>query len=160
MPARFIAFVLAIVFTAIFVGQSPAQIVQQQQHRPVVRPPIYLPPILQPPVQRAPVQQPIQQPVQQAPVQQQQQQQTQQQTPQQIQAWEWCRNQGGSVALDLRISGCTTVIQSGRENPKGLANAFNSRGNAYWAKKEYDPAIADYDQAIKLNPTEDRKSTV
>ena len=88
---------------------------------------------------------------QQAPVQQQQ---TQQQTPQQIQAWEWCRNQGGSVAVDLRISGCTTIIQSGRENPKGLANAFNSRGNAYWAKKEFDRAVTDYDQAIKLNPTD------
>ena len=32
------------------------------------------------------------------------------------------------------------------------ANDFNRRGVAYYGKKDYDRAIADYDQAIKLNP--------
>ena len=126
MPARTNVIALAIIFTAVFAGQALAQTLQQQRT-----------PVLRPPVQQAPVQQ-----------------QTQQQTPQQIQAWEWCKNQGGNVAVDLRISGCTTVIQSGRENPKGMAFAFNGRGNAYWAKKDYDHAITDYDQAIKLNSTD------
>ncbi len=137
MPARTNVIPLAIILTAVFAGEAPAQYVAP--HRPLLqRPPIFLPPVQQAPVQRAPVQQ--------APVQQQ--------TAQQTQAWEWCKNQGGGVAPDLRISGCTSVIQSGREKPNGLASAFNSRGNAYWAKKDYDHAIADYDQAIKLNPSD------
>jgi tetratricopeptide (TPR) repeat protein len=146
MPARTNVISLAIILTVLFAGEAPAQYVAP--HRPVLRPPVYLPPVQQAPVQRAPVQQA---PVQQAPAQQAP---AQQQTAQQTQAWDWCKNQGGSVAVDLRVSGCTTVIQSGRENPKNLAFAFNSRGNAYWAKKDYDHAVADYDQAIKLNPTD------
>src|SRR5476649_1958968 len=142
MPARTNVISLAIILTVLFAGEAPAQYVAP--HRPVLRPPVYLPPVQQAPVQRAPVQQA---PVQQAPAQQAP---AQQQTAQQTQAWDWCKNQGGSVAVDLRVSGCTTVIQSGRENPKNLAFAFNSRGNAYWAKKDYDHAVADYDQAIKL----------
>ena len=34
-----------------------------------------------------------------------------------------------------------------------LARAFNNRGNAYVAKGQYDRAIEDFDQAIKLNPS-------
>jgi tetratricopeptide (TPR) repeat protein len=33
-----------------------------------------------------------------------------------------------------------------------LALAFNDRGNAYANKGQYDRAIQDYDQAIKLDP--------
>jgi tetratricopeptide (TPR) repeat protein len=50
------------------------------------------------------------------------------------------------------ISGCTTVIQSGRENTENLAVAFNNRGNAYSDKGDLERAIQDYDQAIRLNP--------
>jgi hypothetical protein len=54
---------------------------------------------------------------------------------------------------DVKISGCTAVIQSGRETQQNLAVAFNRRGNAYAAGKgQYDRAIEDYDQAIRLNP--------
>ena len=54
---------------------------------------------------------------------------------------------------DLIISGCTAVIESGKLTGKDLANIFNNRGNAYAAmKREFDRAIADYDQAIQLAP--------
>ncbi len=53
---------------------------------------------------------------------------------------------------DIQIGGCTTVIQSGKETKKNLAIAFNNRGSAYDNNKQYDRAIQDYDQAIKLNP--------
>ena len=33
-----------------------------------------------------------------------------------------------------------------------LAPAFINRGVAYFAKKNYDRAIADYDQGIRLKP--------
>jgi lipoprotein NlpI len=70
---------------------------------------------------------------------------------QQSQAWTWCENKE-KASPDIQIGGCTTVIQSGKESKKNLATAFNNRGNAYDDKKQYDRAIQDYDQAIKLNP--------
>ena len=53
---------------------------------------------------------------------------------------------------DLSIGGCTALIQSGQEPTASLAIAFNNRGNAYRDKGQYDRAIEDYDQAIRLNP--------
>jgi len=38
-----------------------------------------------------------------------------------------------------------------RCHPK-YAQAYNNRGAAYWLKEEYNRAIADYDQAIRLDP--------
>jgi tetratricopeptide (TPR) repeat protein len=64
---------------------------------------------------------------------------------------------------DIRISGCTAVIQSGggtrrrwlqsaRSKNEFLAFAFNNRSVAYHAKGQYDRAIQDYDEAIRLKP--------
>src|SRR5215471_3757640 len=53
------------------------------------------------------------------------------------------------AAGDERIAACTRVIAAGRGN---LAWAFNNRGNAYQRKGDNDRAIADYDQAIRLDP--------
>jgi tetratricopeptide (TPR) repeat protein len=70
------------------------------------------------------------------------------QTQQQI---DWCSGSGGA-APDLQISGCTAVIQSGKYTGKNLAIAFNNRGVGYYKKQDYDRAIADYDQAIRVDP--------
>lgn len=71
---------------------------------------------------------------------------------QQTQAWTWCVNKDNVYAPDLAIGGCTTVIQSGRETKGNLSIAFKNRGVAHYHAKDYDRAIADADQAIKLNP--------
>ena len=72
---------------------------------------------------------------------------------QQSQALTWCMTtKADGISLDLRISGCTTVIQSGKEPKNNLVIAFNNRGTAYSDKGQHDRAIEDYDQAIKLNP--------
>jgi tetratricopeptide (TPR) repeat protein len=72
---------------------------------------------------------------------------------QQSQAWNWCNaSVTDGVSLDQQISGCTTVIQSGKETKESLATAFNYRGFTYHGKGQYDRAIQDYDQAIKLVP--------
>ena len=52
---------------------------------------------------------------------------------------------------DVQIEGCTAVLESGSEAPVTLAIAHNNRGNAYTAKQEYDHAIQDYDESIKLS---------
>ncbi len=54
--------------------------------------------------------------------------------------------------VDLRISGCSKLINSKRLNKKDTANAYGNRGTAYGKKGEFDRAIADFGRAIKLNP--------
>lgn len=54
---------------------------------------------------------------------------------------------------DLSISGCTAIIQSGRKTQQNQAVVFYTRGNAYLRKGQLHRAIADYDQAIRLNPS-------
>jgi tetratricopeptide (TPR) repeat protein len=53
---------------------------------------------------------------------------------------------------DLAIGACTAIIQSGQETTQGLARAFNNRGIAYRDKRDYDRAIQDLDEAIRLDP--------
>jgi TPR repeat len=55
---------------------------------------------------------------------------------------------------DLSISRCTAMIQSGHETQQNLAFAFRSRGIAYARKGQYDRAIEDLDQAIRLDPND------
>ena len=53
---------------------------------------------------------------------------------------------------DIQINGCTALIASGEATPETLVIAHNNRGNAYTTKGEYDRAVQDYDESIKLNP--------
>ena len=53
---------------------------------------------------------------------------------------------------DEKIAACTHSINSGLWKGPNLAWAYTNRGIAYGAKGEPDRAIADYDQAIRLNP--------
>jgi tetratricopeptide (TPR) repeat protein len=56
------------------------------------------------------------------------------------------------TSLEPRINGCTAFIDSGQGTTAALATAHNNRGNAYITKGDYDRAIQDFDQSIKLNP--------
>src|SRR5262245_22827194 len=67
------------------------------------------------------------------------------------QQWTYCENQGNAFAADLQVGGCTSIIQSGRENQENLGTAFYNRGNAYLTLRDNVRAIADYSQAIRLN---------
>ncbi len=53
---------------------------------------------------------------------------------------------------DLQIEACTTVIQSGEQFGADLATAYRHRGNAYLGKGDFDRAIAQYDQALRVDP--------
>jgi tetratricopeptide (TPR) repeat protein len=70
------------------------------------------------------------------------------QTPQQM---NWCIG-GANATPDLQIKGCTAVIATGPIAGNNLAKAYYNRGIAYAGKGEYDSAIADYDQTIRLSP--------
>lgn len=53
---------------------------------------------------------------------------------------------------DPAIAACTRAIDSGRHKNDELAILFYERGVEYNAKSDPDRAIADYDEAIRLNP--------
>jgi tetratricopeptide (TPR) repeat protein len=65
-------------------------------------------------------------------------------------ALNWERCEGSDP--DLSINGCTLVLQSGQEAEANLAIAFFNRAIAYANKQDYDRAIEDYGEAIRLNP--------
>jgi tetratricopeptide (TPR) repeat protein len=62
----------------------------------------------------------------------------------------WCEGEE-AVTIDQRIEGYSAVIKAGREKGEKLAEAFNTRGIGYRLKGEYDRAIQDYNQAIRIN---------
>src|SRR5215510_3073367 len=62
----------------------------------------------------------------------------------------WCEGED-AVTVDQRIDGCSAVIRTARDKGDKLAETFNNRGVGYRLKGDYDRALADYNQAIKLN---------
>jgi tetratricopeptide (TPR) repeat protein len=62
-------------------------------------------------------------------------------------------NGSDRMSLDARIEACTALIDAGRSTATASAIAYNNRGNAYAEKGDYDRAIQDFDQSIKLAPT-------
>jgi lipoprotein NlpI len=53
---------------------------------------------------------------------------------------------------DVLIHGCSAVIRADRDTPEHLARAFANRGRAWSEKGEYDRALHDLDNAIRLDP--------
>jgi tetratricopeptide (TPR) repeat protein len=58
---------------------------------------------------------------------------------------------------DRQIAACTEIVGLEGESSESRAVAFYNRGNAYGARSDVERAIADYDQAISLDPS---KATV
>jgi tetratricopeptide (TPR) repeat protein len=64
----------------------------------------------------------------------------------------WCANRTHG-SLDVQISGCAALIDSGKLAGKTLAWAHNNRGLGYRNKGDFDRAFADFGEAIALDPT-------
>ena len=62
-------------------------------------------------------------------------------------------NAGGSSSVDERIRACTVLIEKQIQTPQSMALAYNNRGIARAGKGDYELAVQDYDQSIKLSPT-------
>lgn len=62
--------------------------------------------------------------------------------------WNTCANQSGTEA----ITACTQAITSGKYQANNLSALYFDRGNQWSDQRDDDRAIADYDQAIRLNP--------
>src|SRR5688572_31059573 len=55
--------------------------------------------------------------------------------------------------VNVAIPACTIAIESGQLPQRALAAVYSNRGSAQMRKQAYDLAIADFDQAIMLDPT-------
>jgi tetratricopeptide (TPR) repeat protein len=67
----------------------------------------------------------------------------------------WCQGKAlpqEGFPQDMVISGCTALIESGKEKPSDLAEDYFNRAGAYHDERDYDHAIPDYEQATELNP--------
>jgi tetratricopeptide (TPR) repeat protein len=62
--------------------------------------------------------------------------------------WAWCRQDDA----ERQIQGCSVVIRIGRDTPERLARAFANRGRAWSDKGQYDRAVEDLDNAVRLDP--------
>src|ERR1700686_3115552 len=69
----------------------------------------------------------------------------------QSQEYAWCMNKEKTTP-DLQITGCTAIIEQGKETQENFSIVFNNRGNAWYRKRDYDQALAEYDRAILLDP--------
>lgn len=63
----------------------------------------------------------------------------------------WCRGED-NAALEQTMAGCTAVIERGQDTPANIALAYSLRGGAFYYKGDLARAIADYDEAIRLDP--------
>ena len=66
-------------------------------------------------------------------------------------SWKNCAG-GEGIWTDLRVSGCSEVIKSGKAEGADLAKAYYNRANAQLVKAEYAKAVDDYTQSLALDP--------
>ena len=59
---------------------------------------------------------------------------------------------GDASDQDRAIASCTSLIEFGQETLEKLALAYSNRGYYLSNKHQYDRAIPDLDQAIRLDP--------
>src|SRR5262245_42837193 len=73
---------------------------------------------------------------------------------------DWCANVANREGLSLQIEGCTAAINSGRLSVKDQVWVLHFRADAYTVSGKFDLAMADYDEAVRLNPDDARSFAV
>jgi tetratricopeptide (TPR) repeat protein len=63
-----------------------------------------------------------------------------------------CFARHGTVSPEQRLESCTALIHSAGQTRRAVVAAYNRGGIAYDDKGEHDRAIADFDEAIRLDP--------
>ena len=68
---------------------------------------------------------------------------------QRSQDWQWCA--ADSTPPDPRIAACTAIVESRGEPPANVAAAYGNRGVAHQRKGDLARAMADFNEAIRLD---------
>ncbi|WP_213742173.1 caspase family protein [Bradyrhizobium sp. dw_411] len=61
------------------------------------------------------------------------------------------KNCDQSVDWDLKIAGCTKMLQVPKLPPEALSAIYAARGTGFAAKNDFSRAIVDFDEALRLN---------
>lgn len=72
-------------------------------------------------------------------------------TPQTQQKVERCGGQQG-VTPDQQIEACTALTRLAEQPNSQLSKAYSNRGDAFEQKRDHDRALADVNEAIRLDP--------
>lgn len=64
-----------------------------------------------------------------------------------------CSNRDDNYTTELQLRACSAIIRSSTEMTRGLAGAYNSRGNAYREQGNFANALVDYNSAIRIDST-------
>ena len=67
--------------------------------------------------------------------------------------WQACTGNPG-IDWDQQIKSCSALIQSPTEPKENIAIAFYNRALAFENKDDYTHAIADYTDALRINPND------
>jgi tetratricopeptide (TPR) repeat protein len=65
---------------------------------------------------------------------------------------ETCTAIPAKSTIDFAVAACGRAIASGQYTAQNLATLHTSRAIAYAAKRQYDRASQDFDQATRLDP--------
>ena len=65
--------------------------------------------------------------------------------------WDRCISRDGSPAE--RVSACTAVIEAKSESGRKLAAVYCNRGYGLTEQREYERALADLDEAVRITPS-------
>ena len=66
------------------------------------------------------------------------------------QSWQTCI--GVTAPPDDKVAACSAVIDAKRETGSKLAAAYCFRGHGLTEKRQYDAALADLNESIRLDP--------
>ncbi|WP_072818121.1 tetratricopeptide repeat protein [Bradyrhizobium erythrophlei] len=69
----------------------------------------------------------------------------------QSQNWKWCAKLVPNVTPDMQIFGCKALIKSDSTSRPDAAFSYNL-GNGYYDKQDYQLAIANYNDALRIRP--------
>jgi tetratricopeptide (TPR) repeat protein len=62
------------------------------------------------------------------------------------------KNCDQSADWDRKIAGCTKLLTEPRFPPAALSTIYAARGTGWAARNDFDRAIADFDESLRLNP--------
>jgi tetratricopeptide (TPR) repeat protein len=63
-----------------------------------------------------------------------------------------CFNERDLYGADVVITNCSTIIDLRNRPDSDIAAAYDKRGIEYFKRAEYDLALRDYEEALRLNP--------